>query len=97
MLNVSKIITTGDDIELGNETEIVEIDKTGGSDINSTPGNYIPGLGNMENDDDMAETVIVIPSTGQNLNFIVPIIIGLVSLAIIAGGIVLIKKKVLKK
>ena len=97
MLNVSKIITTGDDIELGNETEIVEIDKTGGSDINSTPGNYIPGLGNMENDDDMAETVIVIPSTGQNLNFIIPIAIGLVALVVLAGGVILIKKKVLRK
>ena len=97
MLNVSKIITTGDDIELGNETEIVEIDKTGGSDINSTPGNYIPGLGHQENDDGMAETVIVIPSTGQNLNFIIPIAIGLVALVVLAGGVILIKKKVLKK
>ena len=97
MLNVSKIITTGDDIELGNETEIVEIDKNGGSDITSTPGNYIPGLGHQENDDGMAETVIVIPSTGQNLNFITPIAIGLVALVVLAGGVILIKKKVLKK
>lgn len=97
MLNVSKIITTTDDISLDNETEIVEVDKTGGSDLPSTPGNYIPGLGHQENDDGMAETVIVIPSTGQNLNFIIPIAIGLVALIILAGGVILIKKKVLKK
>ena len=97
MLNVSKIITTTDDISLDNETEIIEIDKTGGSDIPSTPGNYIPGLGEQENDDGMAETVIVIPSTGANLNFIIPIGVGLIALLILAGGVILIKKKVLKK
>ena len=97
MLNVSKIISTGDDIELENETEIVEVDKTGGSDITSTPGNYVPGTSEGECDDDMAETIIVIPSTGQNLDFVMPIIIGLIALVILTGGIILIKKKVLNK
>ena len=43
----------------------------------------------------MAETVIVTPATGQNLSFIVPVIIGIVALVIIGIGIVIIKKKTL--
>ena len=97
MLNVSKILTTSEDISLDNETEIVEVDKTGGSDLVSTPGNYVPGTGHTESDDDMAETVIITPATGRNLSYVLPITIGIVALVIIGGGIVLIKRKVLKK
>ena len=95
MLNVSKILTTNEDISLDNETEIVEVDKTGGSDLVSIPGNYVPGTGNTESDDDMAETVIITPATGENLAFILPITIGIVALVIIGTGIILIKKKAL--
>ena len=94
-LNVSKILTTTDEISLDNETEIIEIDKDGGSDLESIPGNYVPGTGKTEYDDAMAETVIVTPSTGQNLAFVLPIVIGLVLLAILGGGVVFIKRKVL--
>ena len=97
MLNVSKILTTSEDISLDNETEIVEVDKTGGSDLVSTPGNYVPGTGHTESDDDMAETVIITPATGRNLAYVLPITIGIVALVIIGGGIILIKRKVLKK
>ena len=93
ILNVSKILTTNEDISLDNETELVEVDKTGGSDLISTPGNYVPGLGNQETDNGMAETVIVTPATGANLGYIIPIAIGLVALAIIGTGVVIIKKK----
>ena len=95
MLNVSKILTTSEDISLDNETEIVEVDKTGGSDLVSTPGNYIPGTGHTESDDDMAETVIVTPATGDNLAYIVPVTIGIIALLVIGGCVVIIKKKVL--
>ena len=95
MLNVSKILTTSEDISLDNETEVVEVDKTGGSDLVSTPGNYIPGTGDKESDEDMAETVIVTPATGENLSYVLPITIGIIALLIVAGGVVIIKKKVL--
>ena len=96
MLYVSKTLTTTDDISLDNETEIIEINKTGGSKIISVvPGNYVPGKGETQDDDDMAETVIVTPSTGANLEFVLPITIGLVSLAILGVGVIIIKKKVL--
>ena len=95
MLNVSKILTTSEDISLDNETEIVEVDKPGGSDIVSTPGNYIPGTGHTESDDHMAETVIITPPTGQDISNVIMITVGIIALIVIAGGIVLIKKKAL--
>ena len=95
MLTVSKLLTTNDDISLDNETELVEVNKTGGSELISVPGNYVPGTGNLESDSSMAETVIVTPATGQNLSYIVPIGIGIVALVIIGAGVVIIKKKIL--
>ena len=98
MLNVSKLLTSSEDIELGNETEIVKVEKPGGSEITSTPGNYVPGTGpSVESDDGMAEIVIVTPNTGENMNYILPITIGIIAFAIIGVGIVVIKKKFLNK
>ena len=96
MLNVSKILTTTDEISLDNETEIAELNKPGGSIPQSTPGNYVPGTGSTENDDNMAETTIVTPATGENQNYIMPITIGAVALVILATGVVIIKKKVIE-
>ncbi len=95
-LNVSKTLTTTDEISLDNETEVVKLEKTGGSKTEETPGNYIPGTGKTEADDGMAETVIVTPSTGDNRGYIIPIMIGVIAFVILGIGIVLIKKKALK-
>lgn len=94
-LNVSKILTTTDEISLDNETEMVELNRPGGCVPDSIPGNYIPGKGHTETDDYMAETVIVTPATGENLNYILPIVIGITSFIILGAGVVIIKKKVL--
>ena len=94
-LLVSKVLTTSDDISLDNETEITKLDKTGGSKPSETPGNYIPGSGRTESDDNMAETVIVTPATGANLAFIIPIVVGVAALVILGVGIFLIKRKAL--
>ncbi len=93
-LNVSKTLAATDEVSLDNEAEIVEITKTGGSKTESTPGNYVPGAGNTESDDALAETTIVTPATGENKNYIVPAMIGMISLAILSTGVILIKKKV---
>lgn len=97
MLNVSKLLSNSEEISLDNETEITKVDKTGGSDLVSIPGNYVPGTGNTETDDSMSETVIVTPSTGDNQNYILLISIGIATLVILGVGVVLIKKKALKK
>ena len=96
-LNVSKILSTAEDISLNNETELTHLDKTGGSKPNSTPGNYVPGTGKTESDDSTAETVIVTPATGANRNFIIPTIVGAIALIVLGGGVFLIKRKALKK
>ena len=94
-LNVSKTLTTSDEISYDNETEVVKVEKTGGSKLEETPGNYIPGTGNQESDDSMAETVIVTPNTGDNRAIVLPIVIGAAMLVILGIGVVLIKKKAL--
>lgn len=95
-INVSKKLSNGNDIYLDNEAEIVKVEKTGGAKISSIPGNYIPGTGKTELDDSMAESVSVVPSTGANLDFILPITIGVIALITLGVGVVTIKKKVLK-
>lgn len=108
-LRVSKTLTTTDEISLGNETEIVKLEKPGGSEILEEddpgpgpvppkpiiPGSYIPGETPKELDTDESETVIVTPSTGANLEFVIPITIAVIALVILGTGIVLIKKKVI--
>ena len=94
-LNVSKTLTTTDEISYNNETETVKVDKTGGSKLEETPGNYVPEKGNQESDDGMAETVIITPNTGDNRAIVLPIVIGAAMLVILGIGVVLIKKKAL--
>lgn len=93
MLNVAKTLTTTDEISLDNETEVVELTKTGGAKPESTPGNYKPGNGKTETDDNMAETIIVTPATGENQNWLIPVMIGTIALITLGVGIVIIKKK----
>lgn len=94
-LNVSKVLSNSDEISLDNESEITELTKDGGSRPISTPGNYVPGQEDKETDESIAETVIVTPSTGANLEFIVPVMVGVIALVILGAGVVIIKKKTL--
>ena len=95
-LHVSKLLSNSEDIELDNETEIVKLDKTGGSKItSSTPGNYVPGGTATESDDDRPATVIITPSTGANRAFIIPIVVAIVAVIILGVGVLFIKKKAL--
>ena len=45
----------------------------------------------------MAETVIVTPNTGENLNYIIPLVVTITAFVILGTGIIFIKKKVLNK
>ena len=94
-LSVSKTLTTTDEISLDNSTETLEIEKTGGGTIPPTPGSYVPGDSVKEADESEAPTVIVTPSTGGNLEFIIPIAVVIVALIGLGVGVVIIKKKAL--
>ena len=95
MLNVSRELTTTEEISLDNETEIVRLDKTGGSKPKSIPGSFIPGTMPIETDESIAETTIVTPATGEDKNYILPIMIGTTALIILGAGVWIIKKKVI--
>ncbi len=92
---VSKLLSTSDEISLDNEVEVVELNRPAGSTPESIPGNYVPGTGSTESDDSMAETTIVTPATGENQNYILPVIIGTTACIILGVGIIFIKKKVI--
>lgn len=94
-LDVSKILTTTNDISLNNEIEEVTITRTGGPTLPPTPGNYVPGTGPQETDEGQAETAVVTPATGEDLNYIIPIVVGTTALIILGAGIIIIKKKVI--
>ncbi len=98
-LNASRVLSTvTDEISLNNHTEEIEVNKTGGRDIETIPGDTVPEIppptGPIPGPDfDTAETVIVTPATGLNLNYIIPIAIGVTALIILGVGVIIIKKK----
>ena len=49
-----------------------------------------------ENDDSTAEDVTILPPTGENQNYVIPIAIGITAFVVLGVGIVLIRKFVLK-
>ncbi len=85
-LNTSKKLAATDEITINNDTEIREVQQDYGRRV--TPSSSILY--------DRGERVIVTPPTGQDKAYIVPITVAIVSLGILLGGIILIKKKVLE-
>ena len=89
-LKTSKLLTTTNNITYDNKAEIAEITKNDGFN-GGTPVKVI------ETHFDTADSEIftIIPSTGENKNYILPIIIGITAFIILGTGIVVIKKKVI--
>lgn len=81
-LTVSKLLATSTDSTFNNTAEVISVKQNGGRLIEEFPSA-------------MAEKSMVTPSTGENKD-IMYLVIGAVSLIILASGIVIIKKKVLK-
>lgn len=95
-----KILANGSEEEtvLENNAEIIQVTKTGGAMLHTTPGNYIPGdMSTTEPDDAMSERFTIIPPTGNGVNYIAYAVLIISSLGILTAGIILIKKYVLKK
>ena len=97
-VNLSKLLSSSEDTIYENYAEIIKVSNDVGKFYNGTPGNFL--LTNIENtheNDDNAKDnrakITLVPSTGDNT--IIYYIVGIVSLSIVAGGIVLIKKKIL--
>ena len=92
---VTKILIEAEDTKYQNQAEIVEITKPGGGKFVPTPGNYVPSKVQKETDDATSQEVTVVPSTGGDKNYVLPISVGLVAFVVLGLGIILIKKKVI--
>lgn len=90
-LYTSKLLTSTDDNTFDNKSEISEVTKNNGFTA-GTPVKLIDNYFNVGN----AQTVVIIPSTGENRDYAVPIIIGLTVVTILGVGIFLIKKFVIE-
>ena len=103
---VSKLLSTStDDLTYENDIEIIEL--KGRKTYDSIPGNYNPTTNESydpytdtytgdELDDDKVEITIT-PPTGENKVYWIYGVVGAVMLIVIGLGVVIIKKKVLKK
>ena len=92
---VGKTLNSSDDSNFQNQAEIVLVSKPGGGKVTTTPGNYIPNEQKTETDDSTSEEIMIVPSTGINREFIIPITIGIVAFIVLGVGVILIRKKVL--
>lgn len=98
-VNVSKLLSSSEDTIYENYAEIIRVSNEVGKFYNrTTPGNFLLTDKNKthESDDNAKDNraqITLVPSTGDNT--IIYYIVGIVSLSIVAGGIVLIKKKIL--
>lgn len=94
---VSKILATSDDLDYTNDVEEIEIKTTPTPSEESTPGNYDPvdstKITNKEPDNYRSELTITSP-TGADRSF-EKYIIGATALIVLAGGIIIIKRKAL--
>lgn len=96
---VSKLLAPTEEFDVGNDAELIRSVKTGGSIVIETHGNYDPvntPQEERENDDSTAEDVTILPPTGENQNYVIPIAIGITAFVVLGVGIVLIRKFVLK-
>lgn len=89
--NVSKVLASSDDNTFDNKTEIVDVTKNDGFNT-GTPVEVTWKDENFFFNTDNSEEIVVIPSTGENRNYTLPTIIGIVAITILGVGVFLIKK-----
>lgn len=94
-LNVSTILTTSNDISFDNDVETVVIEKpTENKNADLIIKDHIGSIVRYFPTASAAQAQVV-PSTGDNREYIIPTIVGIVSLVVLGGGVFIIKKKVI--
>mgnify|MGYP002551117723 CR=1 FL=1 len=93
-LHTSKLLTSTDDNTFNNKAEITEVTKKPGFNT-GTPTKVVWNVDKFNFNIDNAEEVIIIPSTGEDKNYALPIIIGISSLILLGVGAFGIKKFVI--
>ena len=66
-------------------------------DITGTPVKVTWNNGKFFFDTDNAEKTVIIPSTGENRNYVLPTVIGIIAVAIVGVGVFFIKKYVVDR
>lgn len=90
-------LSSNEGVDLENFAEIIEVEKTWGSTLITTPGNYVPGNSSTEEyDNDESEHFVLTEPQGISHYYIPYFIIGICSLGVLASGVIIIKKYVLK-
>ena len=92
---VEKVLNSAEDANFTNQAELIVLDKPGGSKPTSTPGNYVPTKHQQEVDDSTSQEVIIVPSTGENRDYTIALVL-VVAFVLLGLGIILIIVKVLR-
>ena len=91
-LYTSKLLTSTDDNTFNNKSEITQVTKedkfTSGTPVKLIENHFAIGD---------SEEIIIIPSTGENKDYILPIVIGITAITILGVGIILIKRFIIDK
>ena len=97
-IHTSKLLTSTDDNTFNNKCEITEVTKNGGFSI-GTPVqvSWNEDKSKFSFNEENSEAIEILPSTGEDRNYVLPTVIGIASLAIIGLGALGIKKFVIKK
>lgn len=95
-LKASKLLTSSEDNTFDNKTEIVDVTRKDG-DITGTPVKVTWNNGKFFFDTDNAEKTVIIPSTGENRNYVLPTVIGIIAVAIVGVVVFFIKKYVVDR
>lgn len=95
-LKASKLLTSSEDNTFDNKTEIVDVTRKDG-DITGTPVKVTWNNGKFFFDTDNAEKTVIILSTGENRNYVLPTVIGIIAVAIVGVGVFFIKKYVVDR
>ena len=98
-LQTSKLLTSTDDNLFNNQSEITEVKKVthDGSDGRSGTPVKMTWDNSTHFNTANSEQITIIPSTGENRNYVIPTIITTVAIAILGIGVFLIKKFVIDK
>ena len=93
-LHVSKLLTSTEDNTFDNKSEIVEVTKIPGFNT-GTPVKVTWNGSKFNFNAANSERVIIIPNTGENKDYVLPIVIGITTLITLGAGAFAIKKFVI--
>lgn len=96
-LQTSKLLTSSEDNEFNNKVETTEIRKEKG-DNTGTPVKVVVDKDGLKSfNSSNSEKVVIMPSTGENKNYVLPIMVGVTMVTLLGVGVFLIKKFVIDK